>query len=268
MRSRDESFRLAPLSSSVTNTNRAQVKLLRIEASAAPASPPVASDESDDDAGGPGADPVRIYLRQMGGRSLLTREQETTLARRIKSGEQQVLKAVLSNPVAGRELERIAALLRGSGLRVRDVRADVDEDGPDFVEEQVARQTVTSLETACRLGKRVERDGRALAAPRLTAARKKQLSKRLACSRDTLAVHVSDLSLRRSIVDEMVRLVKAQMRALDSAQLLVGSNDRSTALEGRRRMATLLDGGPAAGHAARVPRRDPGRRAHRRGRAR
>src|SRR5690554_5544365 len=45
-------------------------------------------------------DPVRMYLRKMGSVSLLTREGEVEIAKRIEQGEMQVLDIVLRSPVA------------------------------------------------------------------------------------------------------------------------------------------------------------------------
>jgi len=46
------------------------------------------------------SDPVRMYLRRMGSISLLTREGEVEYAKRIESGEREVLAIILSSPVA------------------------------------------------------------------------------------------------------------------------------------------------------------------------
>src|SRR5215470_12688427 len=42
-------------------------------------------------------DPVRMYLRKMGSVSLLTREGEVEIAKRIETGEHQVLNAILNS---------------------------------------------------------------------------------------------------------------------------------------------------------------------------
>jgi len=50
------------------------------------------------------SDPVRMYLREMGQVSLLTREGEVEIAKRIEEGEAQVTRVVLKTPVAFREV--------------------------------------------------------------------------------------------------------------------------------------------------------------------
>ena len=47
-------------------------------------------------------DPVRLYLRKMGTVSLLTREGEVEIAKRIEQGEHSILNAILNSPVAVR----------------------------------------------------------------------------------------------------------------------------------------------------------------------
>ena len=49
-------------------------------------------------------DPVRMYLRKMGSVSLLTREGEVEIAKRIEQGEHMILGAILNSPVAVREI--------------------------------------------------------------------------------------------------------------------------------------------------------------------
>ena len=44
-------------------------------------------------------DPVRMYLRKMGSVSLLTREGEVEIARRIEEGENKVFEVILSSKV-------------------------------------------------------------------------------------------------------------------------------------------------------------------------
>src|SRR5207248_612395 len=49
-------------------------------------------------------DPVRMYLRKMGSVSLLTREGEVEIAKRIEEGERRVLQVVLNSSIAVEEI--------------------------------------------------------------------------------------------------------------------------------------------------------------------
>ncbi len=69
-------------------------------------------------------DPVRMYLRKMGSVALLTREGEVEIAKRIEEGENEILSAILSSPVAVREIIEIGERLRNHKIRVKDIVRD------------------------------------------------------------------------------------------------------------------------------------------------
>jgi len=76
------------------------------------------------------SDPVRLYLREMGGVALLTREGEVEIAKRIEEGEQAMVTAVLGTPHALGFVLGLAPALRAGELRLRDlVRDESDEEG-------------------------------------------------------------------------------------------------------------------------------------------
>src|SRR5262245_41278369 len=65
---------------------------------------------SDGDA--PTNDPVRVYLREMGQVSLLTREGEVEIAKGIEAGQYERQLAVIATPYGVREILSTAELLR------------------------------------------------------------------------------------------------------------------------------------------------------------
>src|SRR5688500_4238969 len=78
------------------------------------------------------ADPVRVYLRQMGTVPLLTREQEVSISQRIERGQIKTHKAISRSPIAVKELIRIGDELQTGHLSIRDIvnfsdQADVSE---------------------------------------------------------------------------------------------------------------------------------------------
>ena len=77
---------------------------------------------------GGGADPVRIYLRQMGAVALLSREGEVEIAQRIEEGERATLRALLTTPYALRYVMTLGERLRAGEVRLRDLLRDEVED--------------------------------------------------------------------------------------------------------------------------------------------
>ena len=66
-------------------------------------------------------DPVRMYLRKMGSVSLLTREGEVEIAKRIEDGEKRTLEHALRSPVAVPYVLEMNEQLKRGQLRVKDV---------------------------------------------------------------------------------------------------------------------------------------------------
>src|SRR5207248_1358800 len=85
-------------------------------------------EKEEEEPGGKSNDPVRLYLRKMGSVSLLTREGEVEIAKRIEEGEKEVLRSLLACKVAVAEIIEIGAKLKAGKLRVREVVKDAPEE--------------------------------------------------------------------------------------------------------------------------------------------
>jgi len=85
---------------------------------------------------GRGTDPVRMYLREMGGVSLLTREGEVVIAKRIEEGQFQVQKEIGSSPVTLAYVISLADALKEGTARVRDLFAEEETQAEAEPEEE------------------------------------------------------------------------------------------------------------------------------------
>ena len=71
-------------------------------------------------------DPVRMYLHEMGSVSLLSREDETEIAKRIEAGQRQILNVIINSPVTVKEVIHIGQALENGEIRLKDV-VDLDD---------------------------------------------------------------------------------------------------------------------------------------------
>src|SRR6185295_14140834 len=85
-------------------------------------------EKEQEEPGGKSNDPVRLYLRKMGSVSLLTREGEVEIAKRIEEGEKEVMRALLACKVAVAEILDIGNKLKAGKLRIREVVKDAPEE--------------------------------------------------------------------------------------------------------------------------------------------
>jgi RNA polymerase primary sigma factor len=101
--------------------------------------------ESEPVAIGKTLDPVRIYLREMGSFPLLTREGEVEIAKRIESGQEEVLRVVLNCPIAIKETISLGGALQDGKIKIRDVTNEMDDDETSEDEERIERKRVLNL---------------------------------------------------------------------------------------------------------------------------
>jgi len=80
-------------------------------------------------------DPVKMYLHEMGSVSLLSREDETEIAKRIEAGQRQILNVIINSPVTVKEVIMIGLALENHVFRLKDV---VDIDDIYEIEEETA----------------------------------------------------------------------------------------------------------------------------------
>jgi len=91
-------------------------------------------------------DPVRMYLREMGTISLLTREGEVEIAKRIEAGQNEVLAAVANCTVTLHEFSYLVDLVKKSELTVFDFIVQVDsEDKKEVSEKEETKRVMKTI---------------------------------------------------------------------------------------------------------------------------
>ena len=94
-------------------------------------------------------DPVKMYLREMGMVTLLSREGEVEIAKKIEAGEQEVLRALLDTTSGVNAILELGQQMERGELRSKYVLRDIDE-GDAYVDEAV--QTEKFLNTVRSIG--------------------------------------------------------------------------------------------------------------------
>jgi RNA polymerase primary sigma factor len=79
-------------------------------------------------------DPVKMYLREMGLVTLLSREGEVEIAKKIEAGERDVLRALLETTIGVESILELGGYIESGALRPKHVLRDIDE-GDTYVDE-------------------------------------------------------------------------------------------------------------------------------------
>src|SRR5262245_58639680 len=92
-------------------------------------------------------DPVRVYLREMGAVSLLTREGEVEIAKRIEAGENAALAEILKSPIAAEKLLNFGDEIRRGKREVKDLFPPIAEGETETLDDKKAKllQALTAL---------------------------------------------------------------------------------------------------------------------------
>ena len=83
-----------------------------------------------------GSDPVRLYLRKMGSVSLLTREGEVEIARRIEKGEREIVRAMLMSPLGTYEIINLGKRLDQGRIKVKSIFRGLEDEDTQYDEKE------------------------------------------------------------------------------------------------------------------------------------
>ncbi len=102
-------------------------------------------------------DPVRMYLREMGAVSLLDREGEVHIAKKVEAGEMDVLYALTEVPIAIEELVQVGKSLEEGRMKLKDVVKTIEEDDPTEEDLSQRQRVILLLEEIRQIYKKKEK---------------------------------------------------------------------------------------------------------------
>ena len=91
------------------------------------------------------SDPVRMYLREMGSVSLLTREGEVEIAKRIEQGERDVAGVILNTPITVKEVLFLGDRLLKFQMNAAEISKEIEEEELEEDEEDVHRTRLLAV---------------------------------------------------------------------------------------------------------------------------
>jgi RNA polymerase primary sigma factor len=177
-----------------------------------------------------GNDPVRMYLRKMGSVSLLTRDGEVEIAKRIEEGELEVLDAVLATPICLAEILDLGDRLRKGKIRVKEIVKENEsgEDGQtlEFDEPKVTERALKIVGTLQRLKKEQESAVLELQEPKVSAKRQAELRQQESDLGKEIVVELRELKINKRQIDRIVQRIKVLVRRVNKAEFEVQAIER------------------------------------------
>ncbi len=210
-------------------------------------------EEKEEDPGyGKSNDPVRMYLRKMGSVSLLTREGEVEIAKRIEQGEKEILASVLASSIAIKEILELGERLRKGKIRVREIIKDAGDESPAEETEEAEEVEAEAAEAAPEVEvaegaeapapklpreeekkvehvlkhidriRKLERDvakvKETLAAKKLSDVKRKELRADIKAVEMQMVEHLEAIQLNKKQIDRIVAKLKGLIKRVEEAE--------------------------------------------------
>ncbi|MCX7981853.1 MAG: RNA polymerase sigma factor RpoD [Syntrophales bacterium] len=163
-------------------------------------------------------DPVKMYLREMGMVSLLSREGEVEIAKKIEEGMQEVMESIFKIPACVREVIEIGEKLKKGEIRIKNVVSNLDdEDG--YVDEEPHRERVVKLiDKVALLGRKNETLWSRLREKELPATERAALQKEIEKNTKGIVRHCAKIKFNKKQIDRLVDLLRQYMKEIEEQE--------------------------------------------------
>ena len=163
------------------------------------------------------SDPVRMYLREMGSVSLLTREGEVEIAKRIEDGERDMASVILNTPITVKEIICLGERLRKGQILPAEISKEVEEEELEEDEEDVHKiRLLAVIDEIKEFDGRVEVLGGQLEGGDLNAAARTKVQEERQEIKQKLAELVRSLRLRDRHIEKISHRLKELSTKVDT----------------------------------------------------
>jgi RNA polymerase primary sigma factor len=175
-------------------------------------------------------DPVKMYLREMGFVSLLSREGEVEIAKKIEEGAREGLDAVFSVDLCIREVVNIGKNLQEGTLRIKNVLDNL-EDEEGYVEEDKHMERVIKLtDKVTELNRKNDEFKNKLKGRGLDEAEKDLLKVKVEKNRKSIVTHCRKVKFSRKQIARIVGLLKNHVLAMEKMETVINRCRKETGL--------------------------------------
>jgi len=167
-------------------------------------------------------DPVKMYLREMGIITLLTREGEIEIAKKIETGEQEVMKALLETTIGVENIIRLGDQLSSNEIRLKNVLRDVDE-GDTYLDESVQVENfVKSIDEIKRIHQENKRFREILFGPPMEREERRRVRRCINRRNKKIFRTLKDWRLESEVIDNIEQQIVQQINWFDKKNKIMG----------------------------------------------
>jgi RNA polymerase primary sigma factor len=202
--------------------------------------------EIDGDVVGKTGDPVRMYLREMGTVSLLSREGEVEIAKKIEQGEKQVIDEVLSSPLALTYVLDLGEKLAQHEIRVREIIKEEGDEDTEYLEQEEIheKRLLEQIGKIRRLANEIEKIRREADGKRVSAQRRQTLLNSVGKYHDKIVQGLKALQLNHRQTEAIADGLKKAMDRMQSLERRIKEYEQKTGKSAQEilRLVSGMDG--------------------------
>ncbi|MDY6986424.1 MAG: RNA polymerase sigma factor RpoD [Thermodesulfobacteriota bacterium] len=184
--------------------------------------------EPGKDAFGRVTDPVKMYLREMGLVSLLSREGEVEIAKQIEAGEQDVLMALVESTIGVRSIMSLGERLRHGEIRLRDVLRDVDETDACIEEEEHIQKISKIIDRVGRIARQNEAYREQLFGPPTDREERRRVRRCINRRNRKIFKNIKDWRLEQKLIDLIVGEIRRSIQCFEDLEKEFARNASQT----------------------------------------
>ncbi len=169
-------------------------------------------------------DPVKMYLREMGLVTLLSREGEVVIAKKIEAGEQEVLRALIDTTMGVECILVLGEKIESRVLRPKQVLRDIREieDGDTYVDEELQIDsfliTISSIKAIDEENKLLREK---LFLSDLDPGEQRRIRRSITRRNNKIFELLKDWRLEIGVVDEIEKIIRGHIEWFDSANKMI-----------------------------------------------
>lgn len=159
-------------------------------------------------------DPIRAYLQEIAGHSLLTREEEISIASEMQRGRTIMARAIIGCPLMIREIIGLGEKLQQGTLTVEDVTNLDEEEAEALQDEDILYGIKKNLSSITRLYLENEKLGTRIKSSK-SSKENTRLLKKIKKNNDVIVSHLEEINLHSNQIDRIVRVAKDYINSME-----------------------------------------------------
>ncbi|MBW1910569.1 MAG: RNA polymerase sigma factor RpoD [Deltaproteobacteria bacterium] len=165
------------------------------------------------------SDPVKMYLKEMGCISLLTREGEVEIAKRIEAGEKSALNALLDCSIGVEHIIVLGKALKEDQIKLKDVINDLEDDDNNYMQLGERKESLLSLIDKIEvLHEGILLKRQEMSKKRISEKKKKSLSAKIKKEQNKIMELVNSFSLEKGQLELMVERFQELLAEIEQSE--------------------------------------------------